>query len=233
MARIGILGGVGPETTAIFYLHIIASCQKNNNALYRPDLLIQNLPLPYLAEEQALLHGKNIEEFLPYLINYAQELENAAATYIVMPCNTLHYYENKIRENINIPFISIVDVVANFLKSRNIKKVGIIATKITLEKKFYQNKLSSMGIETIIPNEFEQVKIAKIIYGLVTGKYANNERQVLIEIINRFAEEEKLPLTLLACTDLQSLIPQHSKMEIVDTMSLLADEVVNLINQNI
>lgn len=227
----GILGGLGPETTSNFYLYIISQCQKFGDEA-RPNLLIQNLPIPYKTEENLLLHGKGIHDYLPHLIQSSKLLESAGADFIVMPCNTLHFFENEIRKNVKIPFISIVDVTTAFLQRSKPQKVGIIGTKVTLESKFYQNRFKEIGLDCYIPNEFQQAKIGKMIHGLVSNQYANSQRQILIEIIQEFADVG-VSLVLLACTDLQALIPQHPNIEIVDTMQLLADEVVRQIHSNV
>jgi aspartate/glutamate racemase len=98
-----------------------------------------------------------------------------------------------------------------------------------LSSQFYQDRFKKLGIECLTPNEFQQAKIAKMIHGLVTGKYANNQRQILVDIIEEFSHKG-VSQTLLACTDLQALIPHHPEMKIVDTMQLLADEVVKRIH---
>jgi aspartate racemase len=229
MKNVGILGGVGPETTANFYLYIMAECQRLAGS-NRPNVLISSLPIPYATEESALLHGKDVDAFKPFLIREAKLLEKAGADFIVMPCNTLHRFENDIREAISIPFISIVDVVSSFLKNGKDSKIGLIATGITLETKFYQNRFDKIGIDSVIPDAFQQAKIAKMIHGLVTGCYANNQRQVLIDIIEDFTSQG-VTMILLACTDLQALIPHHPGAKIVDTMQLLADEVVSQIHK--
>ena len=228
MKTVGILGGVGPETTANFYLYVIAECQRLSRSC-RPNILIKSLPIPYALEEAALLHGKNVEQYLPILMHEAKLLESSGVDFVVMPCNTLHRFETQIRNAINIPFISIVDVVASFLMEGSEQKVGLIATGITLEAQFYQVCFQKIGVDFVIPNNFQQAKIAKMIHGLVVGRYANNQRQVLIEIIEEFAKQG-VSKTLLACTDLQALIPYHPTVKIIDTMQLLADEVVKRIH---
>lgn len=99
MKPLGILGGVGPETTSNLYLYIISQCQKLGD-LCRPNILIQNLPIPYRTEEQLLLHGKDINGYLKYLVQYSKLLESAGADFIVMPCNTLHFFEREIKDSI-------------------------------------------------------------------------------------------------------------------------------------
>lgn len=229
MKTVGILGGLGPETTANFYLYIISEAQRKAGS-HRPNILIDNLPIPYALEEAALLHGKNIADYLPHLTTHAKKLEEAGADFIVMPCNTLHRFENEIKDAISVPFISIVDVVESYIAQSPDKEVGLIGTGITLEAGFYQSRFKKIGIECLVPNDFQQVRIAKMIHGLVTGKYANNQRQVLINIIEEFAEQG-ITHSLLACTDLQALIPHHPSMKIVDTMQLLADEVVRQLHK--
>ncbi len=230
MKTLGILGGVGPETTSNFYLYIISQCQEFGDVC-RPNILIQNLPIPYKIEENLLLHGKDINDYLTYLIQYSKLLESAGADFIVMPCNTLHFFEREIKDNVRIPFISIVDVTTAFLQRSKPRKVGIIGTKVTLESKLYQNRFEEIGIDYHIPNEFQQVKIGKMIHSLVNNQYANAQRQILLEIVEDFANAG-VSLVLLACTDLQALIPQHPKTEIMDTMQLLADETIRQIHAN-
>lgn len=135
----------------------------------------------------------------------------------------------KLRIVFKIPFISIVDVTTAFLQRSKPRKVGIIGTKVTLESKFYQHRFEEIGIDCHIPNEFQQVKIAKMIHGLVNNQYANSQRQILVEIIEDFANAD-VSLVLLACTDLQALMPQHPQTEVIDTMQLLADEAVRQIH---
>lgn len=227
MKKVGILGGLGPETTAEFYLSIISQCQRLDRS-HRPNLLINNVPIPYALEEAALLHGKDVEKYLPLLIDSAKFLEQAGVDFLVMPCNTLHRFADDIKAAVNIPFLSVVDVVAQFLATYQIKDIGLIATGITLESGFYQNKLKDNHITCHMPTSFHQAKLAKMIFGLVSGQYANHEREELIDVIDAF-DKEGVTTVLLACTDLQALIPHHPRIKITDTMQLLADQVVRII----
>ncbi|MCK6418492.1 MAG: amino acid racemase [Alphaproteobacteria bacterium] len=224
MRTVGIIGGLGPETTAEFYLSIVAQCQRFARE-HRPNMLINNIPMPYQTEEDALLRGMNVDQYIPYLTQSAQILEKAGADFLVMPCNTLHRYAQEIRQSVSIPFISVVDVVTDFARKYNLNNVGLIATNITLESGFYQNAFQNQGISCHIPSGLQQAKLAKMIFGLVTGQYSHRHRQELIDIIQEFDTQE-IPTVLLACTDLQALIPHHPRIKIFDTMQLLADQTV-------
>lgn len=224
MKTLGIIGGLGPETTAEFYLSIIAQCQRLARD-HRPNIIINSVPIEYSIEENALLHGKDVEQFLPCLIHSAQLLEKAGADFVVMPCNTLHRFVPDIQAAISIPFVSVIDVVVDFVMKNNLGGVGLIATSITLQSNFYQSAFDKNNIKYHIPTDFHQAKLAKMIFGLVSGNYANHHRNDLIDVIDEF-DQQKISNVLLACTDLQALIPHHPRIKIVDTMQLLADRAV-------
>jgi len=225
MKTIGIIGGLGPETTAEFYLEILFSCHQKNKK-QRPPILIWNVPLDLKIEEDLLLRSKGEERYLPFLIDAAKRLENVGADFLVLPCNTLHIFIDDIRKAVDIPVLSILEETANFLKKKKIKRVGMLATSASLQNKLYEKHLVKEGIEQVIPNDLDQARIGKIISKLVVSRHANKDREELLKIIDKF-EKKGVSTVLLACTDLQLLIPEHSSLEIFDTMKILADASVD------
>lgn len=225
MKTVGIIGGLGPETTSEFYLELILSSQKLNK-VHRPQILIYSVPLPYDTEEDAIARGMGEKRCLPFLLEAAKKLENAGADFIVMPCNSLHIFIEKIRRSIKIPMLSIVEETIKFLKKENLSNVGIISTAITLNNKLYENLLLENNIKQVTPENFQQTKINKIIHNLVSQRHLNKDRKELIGIINDF-EKKGVGHIILACTDLQLLIPkQASRLKTYDTMKIFADATV-------
>jgi len=224
MKTVGIIGGLGPETTSEFYLEIVFGCYQKNREM-RPPILIWNVPLKYEIEEDLLMKATGEERYIPYLIESAKRLERGGADFLVMPCNSLHIFIEEIRKSVKIPVLSILEETTRFLKSKGISKVGIIATKSALERKLYENALQKEGIKQIKPDDFELAKIGKIINNIVLNRHANKDRYELIKIINNF-EKKDVKHVILACTDLQLLIPEHHKLEIYDTMKIFADATV-------
>jgi len=224
MKTVGIIGGLGPETTSEFYLDIVFSCQKKDRTA-RPAVIISSVPLPYQIEEDAIVKNLGIERCLPFLIQEAKRLEKAGADFIVMPCNSLHVFIREIRESVAIPVLSIVEETVEFLKREKMSKVGIISTSATIKNKLYENAFAENSIEYIAPDALQQAKMGKFILNLVTGQQKNRDREELIDIVNSF-EDKSLDCVILACTDLQLLIPQHPKIKIFDTMKILADSTV-------
>ena len=232
MKKVGIIGGLGPETTSEFYLDIVFSCQKMKSSA-RPALIISSVPLPYKIEEDAILKNIGMERCLPFLTEEAKRLEKAGADFIVMPCNSLHVFIQDIRKAVTVPVISIVEETVKFLKRNNMKKVGIVSTSATIKNKLYEKSFAENDIKYVTPNDLQQAKMGKFILNLVTGQQKNRDREELIKIINDF-DGKGLDCVILACTDLQLLIPSHPTLKIFDTMKILVDSVVeNIFGTNV
>lgn len=224
MKTVGIIGGLGPEATAKFYLEIISACS-NRGEQTHPPILIYSVPLPLQIEKECIIKAQNEESCIPFLIQAAKTLERGGADFLVMPCNSLHVFIEEIRKAVKIPVLSIVEETVKFLKNHNIKQVGILATSITINRRLYKSQLNDRGINEVIPNDQDQAKLGQIIYNLVIGKYTNEDKQAFDEIIKSLLEKE-IKSIILACTDLQLLTPQHTDIKIFDTMQILVNATV-------
>ena len=221
---VGIIGGLGPETTSEFYLDVVFSCQKKDRTS-RPSIMIASVPLPYLIEEDAILKNVGIERCLPFLIDAAKRLEKAGAEFIVMPCNSLHIFIEDIRRAVKIPVLSIVEETVKFLSENSMGRVGIISTSATIRNGLYEDAFKAGGIAYETPDDLQQAKMGKFILNLVNGQQNNKDREELIQIVNEF-EKKEVDCVILACTDLQLLIPKHPNLKIFDTMKIFADATV-------
>lgn len=227
MKTVGIIGGLGPETTAEFYLDVIFSCQKKDRT-HRPPVIISSVPLPYQIEDEAIAHNKGVERCLPFLMDEARRLEKAGADFIVMPCNSLHVFIQEIRSAVSIPVLSIIEETVDFLKKNGFEKVGVISTSATIKNKLYERAFEEENIQFESPNNFQQELMGKYILNLVMGMQSNKDRDGLINIINNF-EDKNVDCVVLACTDLQLLIPKHPSLNIFDTMKIFSDVTVKKI----
>lgn len=229
MKTVGIIGGLGPETTSEFYMELIFSCKQLNKNSY-PPILINSIPLPFNIEKDAIADGIGEDRCLPYLLKAAKNLEKAGADFLVLPCNSLHKFIKEIRQTVNIPVLSILEETSKFLKKEGIKKVAIIATPITIQNHLYEKPLKISGITTIIPDSLQQAKIGKLILNLVSNRYDNKDRDMLVKVIQDFGKR-KVKNIILACTDLQLLIPKQDNFQIYDTMKILLDATVKKVTK--
>ena len=217
MKTLGIIGGLGPETTTKIYHSVIDAFRKNRKNY--PSIVIYNLPFPFAVENEAIVKGINSHKMLPHLIRGAKILEKSGASFGILPCNTLHKYIEKIRQAVKIPLLSILDETALNLKKAKVKTVGILATETTVKDKLYDNVLKKHDIKILYPTKPEQNNINKIIMRLLKREKSENYtkiiRKICFSLQKRGAEN-----ILLACTDLQ-LLKFNSKIPVIDTTEIL------------
>lgn len=224
MRTVGIIGGLGPQTTAEFYLELGKLYQKNG-APTRPKILIESVPLPLDIEKNAVIYGQDTEKYLPFLTRAATDLEKAGADFLVMPCNSLHIYIENIRDAVSIPVLSIVEETVNYLLGQQVTYSGVISTSITLKSKLFENALANADISHISPSNQQQAAIGRIIHSLVNGEIRRSDREQLIATIDDM-RTRGVEHTILACTDLQLLKPEHPIVKIHDTMKIFAKATV-------
>jgi len=224
MKTVGIIGGLGPETTAEFYQEIVFS-SFSRSKIKRPAILIWNVPLPYKIETRFLLTGRGEKRYLPYLLDAAKRLEKGGADFLVIPCNSVHIFILEIRKAVRIPVLSIIEETVAYVREHHWRHVGLLASSATREHHMYSDPLMRSGIAVTEPNHLEQERIGRTIRNLVQKRYANKDRDILLSIIRSF-RKKKVNKVLLACTDLQLLVPKEPGIAVIDTMHILAKATV-------
>jgi aspartate racemase len=201
-------------------MQIISLCAKNS-CEQRPNILITNVPISHALEEKFINKSLGKKEFRALLITAAQTLEKGGADFIVLPCNTAHVFIDDVKNSVSIPVLSIIDETVKVLKSRGVKKVGLLATPATIKNKLFDKK-----VDLIKPSKSNQKKIGIIINNILNNQRLDKNRAELMNIINNLSK--KSDALLLACTDLQLSIPEKeiNGVEIFDTMQILADATV-------
>jgi len=226
MKTLGIIGGLGPKTTAKFYMRIVSLCA-NRNLEQRPNILISNVPISHKLEEKFINRSEGKKEFCELLITAAKTLEKGGADFLVLPCDTAHVFIEEIKLAVNIPVLSIINETVKVLKSRGVEKIGLLSTPATVKNKLFDKK-----IDLIKPSKSNQKKMGLIINSILNNRNIDENRIELLEIIKSLSK--KSDALLLACTDLQLLIPEKeiNGVEIFDTMQILANATVReIINE--
>lgn len=221
---IGVLGGMGPESTAIFYHAVIQQCQKQYGAQYDqdyPEIFIYNLPIPDVVEGL-----KQPEQTLEMLVTGARKIESIGVDFMVMPCNTAHYFYPGMSKSISIPFICIFLATAKKIKSEGFKKVGFLATETTIKYKSFDKDFEKNGIDLVFPTKEDQNKLTHIILNILAGKKLEEDRDVMKRIIENL-KKEGVEAIVLACTDLPILLKQEDvSIKLFDTVEILAEATV-------
>lgn len=210
----GILGGLGPDTTAKFYLDLVHEATEEE----RPALCIWNLPLNLKKEEGFVKFGQHREHYRELLFDGLKRLEKMGSTQIVIPCNTVHEFHPELAKATDLRFPNLIDIVAAEVKRRAWEKVLLLATSRTVETGLYQNSLE--GVDLITPEHEDQKKLDEIIMGLL----GNREDEVNQDFLKRLMRQMGIENAILGCTDLQlSFAPSDT---VIDSMQCLVRHLV-------
>jgi aspartate racemase len=223
MKTIGVLGGMGPESTALFYRLLVKECQRQFNAKFDedyPEILIYNLPIPDPVSDI-----KNPEKIIGMMVETIKKMQSIGAEFIVMPCNTSHYFYGAVKERINLSFMNMLAVAAEKVKERGIKKIGILATNTTIKYRLYDNELEKKGICTVIPKNQELLN--NIIYNILSGKKLQEDEIILRTIIDNLLSLGAEAI-LLGCTDIPVLLNKEDYPDILffDSLEILAESTI-------
>ncbi|WP_066501068.1 aspartate/glutamate racemase family protein [Abyssisolibacter fermentans] len=219
---LGIVGGMGPLATSILYKKIIYFTDAKIDQEHLNILINNNAAIPDRTE---YILGKG-ESPLKSLIETSQNLEKAGADYLIMPCNTAHYFYDQIVSEINIPFLNMIEETAEYVISNwKIDKVGLLATKGTYISKVYDDIFERYNIEIVKPNQENTEKIMKFIYNIKAGR----EDIELDSFYNAKLElEEKgVDVFILGCTELSTAYDLFDiKGQFVDPLEIIAKKAI-------
>ena len=197
---IGILGGMGPAATADLMMKIVnltdAACDQD----HIPMIIDSNTRIP---DRTAAIKGIG-ESPVAEMLASARRLENAGADFIIVPCNTAHYFLPGIEDEISIPFVRMPVETANLLKQKGVKTAAVLATEGTILSGQYDKVLSEKGIRTLNPSPEQQEKLMSLIYDYIKKGItdpAELPRDEIAEIVEDL-ESQGAEALLLACTEL-------------------------------
>jgi aspartate racemase len=178
---IGILGGMGPEATLDCFEKIIRNTPAGEDQDHLRVIIDSN---PKVPDRTAAILGKGASP-LPLLVQECKTLQQAGADFIIMPCVSAHFYQEEIRQQITIPFISIFDVVAETLSHNHpeIKVVGLLGTTGTIHSGLFQKRLGEEGIKTIVCEDKIQERVMAAIYDIKSTQASRPRKAITNDLI--------------------------------------------------
>jgi aspartate racemase len=180
---IGILGGMGPEATAYFYEQIVQQTRAETDQDHIKVIIYSNPEIP--PRTDAIL--RKGPSPTPLLVEGFQRLKDAGADFVVMPCVTAHYFYPEIKDQVNIPFVSLLDESVQWAQEEipGLRKAGLVASTGTLESRLLHDIFNQSGIEVIIPEEDEQNQVMEAIFGpkgIKAGFISGFSKETLVNI---------------------------------------------------
>lgn len=219
--RIGILGGLTPESTVTYYLHIVHSYQRRFGDHGFPEIVVYSVSFQRFEDWMEAGEWDRIAEGLRDGI---ERLAAAGAGFAVMATNTMHLlYDRLVRES-PIPLLSIIDATAGAIRARGLRTVGLLGTRFTMEKPFYAEGLARYGIASLVPDKEDREYIHRIIMDeLSRGVTTEPSRLGYLSIIDKLASRGAEGV-VLGCTEIPLLIrPEDTPVPLFDTAVLHAE----------
>ena len=203
MRKIGIVGGLSPESTILYYRTIVDEFRRRFGSEDYPDIIIYSVN--FGAFTRFVEEGRR-EEAAELLLKAVKALARAGADFAIISANTPHMFFDYLVAHSPIPLISIIDALAEELEKDGVRRVGLLGTKFTLTQGFYAEGLRNHGIEVVIPEPEGVEVVNRIIYEeLVRGVIKESSRTEVVGIIKKLAEKGAKGVAL-ACTELPLLI---------------------------
>jgi aspartate racemase len=218
---IGILGGMGPEATGYFFEALMRMTKAVRDQDHAQVLIWSDPKIPQRTE--AILEGGRSP--LPALLAGVRILERGGANLIAMPCITAHYWAPQIKARARVPFIDLIDETACWAKEKNahLRKAGLIATTGTVRSEIFHRAFAKRGIELIVPDARDQIRVMESIYGadgVKAGVKSSRSRAAVVRIARKLAASGAQAV-IAGCTEIPLVLrPADLSVPFLDPMAI-------------
>jgi len=226
MKILGIIGGVGPESTIEYYRTIIALYRERKPDGSYPQLIINSINLKTGMDFMA---ANDLAGAVAHLLHEIERLARAGADFGLIAANTPHMVFDDIAPQSPIPLISIVEATCEAAKGMKLKRLGLFGTRFTMQGDFYSKVFTREGIELVVPQPDDQAYIDdKYMKELVLGMFLPETSLGLLTIVDRLKEKHDIDGVILAGTELPLVVraPEHHGIPLLDTMRIHAHAAV-------
>jgi len=223
--KIGILGGMSPESTVEYYQYITRTYTERFGDHNYPEIIIYSVRFqPYIdwpREDRWDLIAAGLRDA-------ARGLAAAGADFILIATNTMHLVFDDVQAGVDVPMLSLLDAVGDAIRARGMKTVGLIGTQFTMEKTFYQDALLRRGINVLVPDAGDRMYVNDVIYNeLIAGQIREESRAGFVEIIQKLMARGAEGV-ILGCTEIPLLVSEtDAGIPLFDTTIIHAEAALN------
>ena len=227
MKTLGIIGGMSPESTAIYYLEINRLVNQKAGGNHSAPMVMLSVVFEEIVQRQ--ISGA-WQETGKILAEAAVKLESIGAQGILLATNTMHKNAAEIQAAVQIPFLHILDATVAAIKAQSIKKVGVLGTAFTMQDAFYRDGLKQRGVEMVVPDEQAQAEVHRIIFEeLCLGKILPESRDFYLDTVQYLAGQGAEGV-ILGCTEIGLLIQEGDHaLPFFDTAALHAQAAADFV----
>ena len=225
MKKIGIVGGLGPESTLYYYKGSIAAFAKDGGFNY-PQIFIHSLNPGTVME---ILRGKAWDELADLLVNSVEALQRAGADFAAIASNTPHVVFDQIEERSPLPLLDIVAVTSERAMAAGLQRPGLLGTLTTMRSDLYQRTFGPLGMEVKVPSPQDQDLIQqRLDREIELGIFKQSTRQELLQIVSRLKQAQDIDSVILGCTELPLILTRDEMgLPFLNTAAIHVAAIVN------
>jgi aspartate racemase len=219
MKKIGILGGLGPESTIDYYRGIIEAFTPAYETLGFPEIAVESVDLRSFTE---LAQTGGWDRIAEMLIDRCEILRRGGADFGAIASNTPHRVFPQVQQGTSLPLLSIVEVTRDHVLQLSAEKLCLLGTKFTMQSDFYQRTFGQAGIELVVPapEEIEYIQ-EKLFSEIEFGIIKPETKRGFLRIIERMEAEQRIEGVILGCTELPMLLkPKDFRLHYIDTTAI-------------
>src|SRR5437667_3735802 len=227
MKHLGIIGGLGPESTLDYYQRIIALYRERTGDRHYPEFVIVSVDL---RKGLDFMDANDLGGMANYLLESIDKLARAGADFGIISANTPHIVFDEVAPRLPVPLISIVEATRATAKAPNLKRLALFGTRYTMQADFYPRVFAREGIELLAPDPHDQDYLhEKYFSELVPGKFLAETRAGLLAIVDRMKAKNDIDGVILAGTELRLLLRgrEHGGIPLLDTTKSHVEAAVN------
>jgi aspartate racemase len=226
MKTLGIIGGLGPESTLDYYQRIVALYRDRTRDGHYPELIVVSVDL---RKGLHLMDANDQSGMADFLLEAIGKLARAGAAFGIISANTPHIVFDQVAPRSSIPLISIVEATCAAAKAQDLKRPALFGTRYTMQADFYPEVFKREGIELHVPDSQDQDYIhEKYFSELVPGKFLPETRAALLAIIDRMKAANDIDGVILAGTELPLILrdPERNGIPLLDTTKIHVEAAV-------
>jgi aspartate racemase len=225
MKKIGIIGGIGPESTLDYYRGIIDAFRERIGGMNYPDIIIYSADLTELLK---ILEAKAQDKLVEWRLARVGALHRAGAEFAAIASNTPHVVFDEVARRSPLPLISIVEATCGKAQTLGVKRPGLLGTRFTMQADFFQKPFHELGMTVIVPSADEQQFIhEKLFSEIELGIIKEETREVLLSLVKKMIERDAIDSLILGCTELPLILPaQAHDIPFLNTTAIHIESIV-------
>ena len=203
MKTLGMIGGMSPESTVLYYQIINREVNRHLGGNNSANIVMHSVNF---AEIAALQAQGNWQQAGVLLADSAQKLAQMGAEGLVLATNTMHKVADVIQAAVAIPLLHVVDATAAAIHAQGLDKVGLLGTRFTMSDGFYTQRMRELGIATVLPNEAQQAEIHRVIFEeLCCNRFTDTAKRYYQQVVEDL-QAQGAQGVILGCTEIGLLL---------------------------